>query len=267
MLTELSRKPSYLASSDLSVRLNAEVAVANEVDQLFAISGGVARFLQDSGVARSDIHVLPNGVDTKIFQPKEKDSQLERELGIRSQFVVGLVMNFDRTEYEGIETLLLAIAAQPQAEKLWRLLLVGDGGTKDQLIALANRLGVGQCVVSLPATTYESVPTLYGLIDVCVFPRRRELVTELVPPVKPLEAMASGIPVVVSDCSALLDLLREGAPVLPFPQGNFLALADILNDLRISTESRQQLGREGRDWVVRHRDWRRIAGTLRSALI
>ena len=261
MLSQLAEDPTVIGTAAFRRALQAEVQIAHEVDELFAISSELAAFLQDVGGIERPITVLPNGVNTELFRPQNASHIPRESLGIGSETVIGFFAREAR-KFEGLDTLLLALSMQDNPLHKWKLLLVGDGEIKPHLLSRAAQLGVLDCLIPMPAVPHLDLPRFYSAVDVAVFPRKRELVTELVPPIKPVEAMACGVPVVVSDCSALLSPAREGAPILAFPRGDAISLAEVLSDLRASDSARRRLGEESRDWVVKHRQWRTIGNTL-----
>jgi glycosyltransferase involved in cell wall biosynthesis len=95
----------------------------------------------------------------------------------------------------------------------------------------------------------------YALTDVLVFARKRMRLTELVTPLKPLEAMAQCLPVVASDVGGHRELIEDGKTGMLFEAGNPQALADKALALLASSERWPALRRDGRAFVERERNW------------
>ena len=105
----------------------------------------------------------------------------------------------------------------------------------------------------------------HAVLDVFVVPRTRDRVCQLVTPLKPVEAMASGLPVVVSAVQALGEIVKDMATGLQSPPQDAGALADRLQQLQASPRLREQLGGSAREWVARDRTWAHNAARYRDA--
>jgi glycosyltransferase involved in cell wall biosynthesis len=134
-------------------------------------------------------------------------------------------------------------------------LLVGSGETEDELKAQVKRLRLEEKVIIPGAVSQEQIPDVYGLIDIFAYPRRSMRLTELVTPLKPLEAMAMGKAIVASDIGGHRELIRDGYTGLLFPADNVSALAETLKRLLDETDLREALGRQGAKWVREERSW------------
>src|SRR5699024_6683701 len=102
---------------------------------------------------------------------------------------------------------------------------------------------------------HEEVHDYYALLDVFVVPRIDERAARLVTPLKPYEAMAMELPLVVSDLPALREIIGAGHRGESFPPGDADRLTEVLAALFHDPRRRAELGRRGRDWVVRERSW------------
>ena len=137
-----------------------------------------------------------------------------------------------------------------------RLLLVGGGRDEQAVRAAAQRAGAAVLVPG--RVPQELVRDFYTLVDVFVLPRRRIRLTELVTPLKPLEAMAMGIPVLASDIGGHAQLVSDGETGLLFKAESQESLVEQASRLGGDPELRAQLGAGGRRWVERERTWVRI---------
>ena len=92
-------------------------------------------------------------------------------------------------------------------------------------------------------------------MDVLAYPRRSMRLTELVTPLKPLEAMAMAKPLVASDIGGHRELISDGRTGLLFPPGDTTALAAAIDSLLDDSELRRALGDYGSRWVRREHSW------------
>jgi glycosyltransferase involved in cell wall biosynthesis len=102
---------------------------------------------------------------------------------------------------------------------------------------------------------HEAVLDHYALLDVFVVPRLSERAARLVTPLKPLEAMAAGVPLVTSDLPPLLEIIGDGERGVAFAAGDSAALTEVLDDVRTDPDRRAKLAASAREWVVAERQW------------
>jgi hypothetical protein len=134
--------------------------------------------------------------------------------------------------------------------------LLGDGPLDDADVqALVAQLGLQSTVILPGRVPHAEVDRYASLIDVFCFPRRRLRLTELVTPLKPLEAMAMGRPVLASDVGGHRELIRDRVTGRLFPAGDPDALAAAIVDLFDHPEDWAALGIAGRRYVEHHRRW------------
>ena len=124
-----------------------------------------------------------------------------------------------------------------------------------ELEAHAEAVGAGDAVVFTGRVPHDEVLDHYALIDVFVVPRVDEQAARLVTPLKPFEAMATGLPVLVSDLPALTEITGEGAWGESFAAGDASALTDALERLAGDPGRRAELAAAGRAWVETERSW------------
>ncbi|HEX3112924.1 MAG TPA: glycosyltransferase, partial [Candidatus Eisenbacteria bacterium] len=115
--------------------------------------------------------------------------------------------------------------------------------------------GLEQLVVMPGRIAKERVPGLYGLVDILVYPRYSTRLTELVTPLKPLEAMAMGKPLVASDIGGHRELIKDRRTGLLFSPGSVSSLVSAVETLLDDEALRADLVREGRAWVEANRTW------------
>jgi glycosyltransferase involved in cell wall biosynthesis len=206
----------------------------------------------DRGVPADHVSIVPNAVDTARFRPGPRDKTLAASYGIgRDEVVVGYISSFQ--PYEDFATLVDAIAILRARGRNVRGLLVGDGSTHADIQAQIAELGL-ENVIALPGRIpHSDVPRHHRLIDVFVVPRVPSRLSQLVTPLKPLEAMASGRALVVSRLDALTETITDGQTGLTFTPGSATDLASVLERLVLDPIERQRLGTAARAWVEKER--------------
>jgi glycogen(starch) synthase len=228
--------------------------VFRRADRVVTICAGMGREIIERGVPSERVAVVPNGVDVEWFKPQPPKEQLARALGLNGGPVFGFVGSFYR--YEGLRFLVAAFPALQQAVPGARLLLVGAGEDERALRAMAA--GLGNAVIFAGQVPHEQVRDLYSLIDVFVYPRRRMRLTELVTPLKPLEAMAMGRPVLASDVGGLAELVERDVTGLTFHAESAESLVAEASRIGADPELRRRLGAGARAQVERERSWSQI---------
>jgi glycosyltransferase involved in cell wall biosynthesis len=157
------------------------------------------------------------------------------------------------------ENLPFLVGAAPELLRRFpdgRLLLVGGGRDESALRRAAESAGPG--VILTGRIPQAEVRDIYTLLDVLVLPRRRIRLTELVTPLKPLEAMAMRKPVLASDIGGHAELIRDGETGLLFRAEDREAL--VAEAVRLGEEPalRRRLGETGRRFVESERTWDRV---------
>ena len=179
-----------------------------------------------------------------------------------ASIVIGFVGSF--YAYEGLGLLLRALPLVLNEMPEARLLLVGGGPEEAALKALAAALKVSDRVVFTGRVPHHDVQRYYSLIDVLAYPRLAMRLTELVTPLKPLEAMAQGRLLVASDVGGHRELIRHGETGVLFPAGNAPALAAALIRLLAARERWPALREQGRRFVEQERNWAGSVARYRS---
>ncbi len=217
------------------------------------------------GVPEERVLIVPNAVDDAFLAPPPDGAELRARLGIAADdYVVGTVSSL--TPHEGIGTLLHAGAELRRRGVPLRLLIVGEGPERGALQALAARLGLDDGTALFTGRVpHREVRSYHAVLDVFAVPRTDERVCRLVTPLKPVEAMASGVPVAASDLTALRELVEPEVNGRLIPAESPQAWAEALEVLLYSRKRRHEWGASARALVARERTWKRVAATTREA--
>ena len=230
---------------------------------VFTICEGLRADIVARGIAAEKVTVVPNAVDIEAFDAGGvADDELKTALGLQGATVVGFIGSF--YAYEGLDLLLAALPALLQRRPEVRVLLVGGGPQDAALKAQAVALGVADKVVFAGRVPHAEVRRYYDLVDVLAYPRHSMRLTELVTPLKPLEAMAQGRLLVASDVGGHKELIRDGETGILFCAGNADSLAQAVDGLLSRHCDWPALRQAGRRFVESQRNWRTSAARYRA---
>jgi PEP-CTERM/exosortase A-associated glycosyltransferase len=231
-----------------------ETHAARQADAVAVICEGLRKDLVARGIDPDKIIVAPNGVDMTLFgNPLAPDRDIARKLGLADADVVGFIGSF--YDYEGLDDLIAAMPLLLDKRPTAHLLLVGGGPMEAALKRQAEASPAADRIHFIGRVPHEEVDRYYSLIDVLAYPRKAMRLTELVTPLKPLEAMAQRKLVVASNVGGHRELIEDGVTGSLFPAGDPQALADALDALFANRGKWEQRRDVARRFVERDRNW------------
>ena len=242
--------------NDLRYRLSRrlETYVLKHAFAVTCICEGLRNDIAGRGIAAEKITVIPNAVDIEHFKLGGlADPLLSRSLGLEGKRVLGFIGSF--YAYEGLSLLLQALPSLSARAPDLRLLLVGGGNEEASLKQLVKELGVADKVIFTGRVPHGEVQRYYDLMDMLVYPRLSMRLTDLVTPLKPLEAMAQGKLVVASDVGGHRELIRDGETGCLFRAGDAGHLTDTVLQLLAAQPLWPALRAAARHFVERERNW------------
>ena len=231
-----------------------ETHAAHQADAVAVICEGLRQDLIRRGVDGDKIMVSPNGVDMGLFgNPPPVDPDLAQSLGLDGKDTVGFVGSF--YDYEGLDDLIAAMSRLVMVRPNAHLLLVGGGPMDAELRAQAEESNVADHIHFTGRVPHDEVERYYGLIDILAYPRKKMRLTDLVTPLKPLEAMAQKRLVAASDVGGHRELIDDGVTGTLFPPDDPDALAAALADMFADRGIWEERRRAARNFVERDRNW------------
>ena len=265
--TWLSRHPdgAKLAASELYQRNRAlETRYMLAADLVVTLGEAMREEIVARGVPAEKILIVPNAVSAEFLRPLPDATTLREELGIKpDEQVVGVVTSL--VPHEGIGTLLEATAMLRARGVPARALIVGDGPERAALQRHAAQAGLAGAAVFTGRVPASKVRQFHALLDIFVVPRTPDRVCQLVTPLKPVEAMASGLCVVTSEVKALTEIVKHEVTGMQTVPQDPVSLADCLERLIYSPDIRRKLGDNAREWVARDRTWAHNVARYRDA--
>ncbi|MEO0030803.1 MAG: hypothetical protein RIS94_561 [Pseudomonadota bacterium] len=228
--------------------------VVSRADAVVTICNGLLEDLVARGTPRDRITVMPNGVDLDLFgTPLERDPQLAADLNLGEGPVIGFLGSF--YPYEGLDDLIAAMPAIVAGVPGTRLLLVGGGPAEDALRAAAATSPAAEAIRFVGRVPHHQVDRYYALADVVCYPRKAMRLTELVTPLKPLEAMAQGKLVAASAVGGHRELIEDGRTGTLFPPDDPAGLARAMVALLSDRAGWAVRRADARAFVEASHDW------------
>jgi len=261
-VTRVSREPEFKFTMPYRVQEFMEAELCREADAVFTLTAAMKTELISRNVPAEKITLLPNSCDPEVFAPLERSTRLLSKLGIPEGVpVIGYIGSF--VQYEGLDDLARACGILKSRGVEFRLLIVGNEnvvgsglGPIAQAVIDRAKAGAFEDWVIMPGRVpHDEVPDYYSIIDIAAFPRKAQPVTEMVSPMKSLEAMSMSKMVVVSSVSALAEMVEHGRTGLIFTKGDMEDFADKLQAAANDPDLRKTLGINAREWIANNRTW------------
>lgn len=261
-MTTVAKEPLFKDSEEFRLAQKIENYLLHEADQVITISNSLKEEIIKRGISSEKVEVIPNGVDCECFKPVDYNSELGERYGLRGKFVIGYIGSI--VQYEGLQNLIKVIARLKDEDcSNIRFLIVGDGNYLKVLKELVAELRLGEEVIFTRRIPHEEVTEYYSLFDLCVFPRVDEEVTNLITPLKPLEAMACTKVVIGSNLDAIKEMIIPDINGFIFDntEGD---LYEKIKQLYEKSKLRNKMKSKARNWVVKNRDWVKLSRDLKE---
>ncbi len=237
-----------------------ETRLAHKVDRVVVIAGQLKKEFIQRGIEKKKIFVVPNGVNVDKFKiPEQKNQKLVKRFNLTDKIVLGFIGSF--YYFEGLEFLVQAFSKINNDNLI--LMLVGSGERFTNVQQLVRKLGINDRVILPGRVDHEDVEKYYSIMDVMVYPRLSKRITELVTPLKPLEAMAMGKCILASDVGGHKELIDGHGVFFKKEDPNDLVQTlkgIIYGDLH----SCRQTAREARQYVSTMKTWKKHVEVYRT---
>ena len=270
-LTNIANNPGNEKKLEHLVEKYYEAFLCKEADAVFTLTTPLIEELVSRGCDRAKFHLVPNCVDIESFQTLQRDEELSKKYNISPETVtIGYAGTIQH--YEGLDDLIKACALLDQKNIDFRLIIVGGNAHHSKenyqkdLANLAKDLKILDKIIFTGPVKPAEVPRYYSLMDITPFGRKPFKVCEVVSPIKPVEALAMGKTVIVSDLDALKEMIIDNETGLYFEKGNVESYANALEKAIKNPDLRTMLGENAREWVKTNRQWSQNGETIRRVL-
>lgn len=249
-----SRGPAARTSERYELFTAREAEIMCAADLVVTLGESMKRNITAAGVPEHKIMISPNAVGGSYLDDPPKPAEARQALGLSPNgLYMGTVSSL--VGYEGLDDLVTSFALLAPRLPQLNLILVGDGTAAPGLHDQVRRLGLGARTIFTGRVPPEQARLYHSALDVFVVPRKDLPVTRAVTPLKPVEALASGVPVVASDLSALQEIVKDGVNGRLTQAEDPGDLAEVLFELLEDEGLRRRLGAAGRENVLATRTW------------
>ena len=212
------------------------------------------------GIDKGKVHVIYNGIDILETKTTPSGKAVRAKHGLDSRFVIGYTGSF--YDWQGVSILVKAVTETIQIEPDVRFLMVGDGPLLEFCRRQVKKLGIEEFVRLPGSVRREEIPDYLAAMDVVTIPRPSTLATETTVPLKLLEAMNAGKPVLATRVGGIEEIIRHGESGFLVEPGNPHALADGIIELIKNPELREHLSKRGKIRTQNHPTWEQSAHAL-----
>jgi glycosyltransferase involved in cell wall biosynthesis len=225
-----------------------ETYASKNSDLCLTLSNGLKGELINRGIDEKKIKLFENGINSDI---NTKKNNLVSKFNLNNKFIIGYIGSL--ATYEGIDVLIKSVH-KINIDKI-HLLIVGDGKEYDNLNILVNQLKIQNKVTFTGKVNKDIAIQFYNSIDLSVFPRYKTDVTDIVAPLKPMEAMVYKIPIILSDVNITFEYVKDKINGLIFESGNVDDLTKKILKIYNNKEFYNELAQNEYNWVTKNRNW------------
>lgn len=254
---DLNPKRSPLRLLRYHLARNLESFVLRRSDAVVGISRAVLQDLEARGIPPDKLHHVPNGVDVARFAPRTRDSVLAEQIGLVDCPIFGFIGTL--FPWEGVPWLVRAAATLHASGARFKLLIVGDGVAGPEVRRLIQQTASGAYISFLGRVPNDSIERYYSLMDFLVYPRLNVQIAQMVTPLKPLEAMALGKPVLGSDVGGIRELVETEKTGLLFEAENIQDFCRAATRLLKEPDLGNTLGTNAKRMTSQERGWAVLA--------
>lgn len=199
---------------------------------------------------KKEIYVYPMGVDTELFSPDKKDESIRKKFNIAGNFLlfVGSI-----NERKGIRHLIEAMPLILKKFPGTKLLVVGDGNLKNEMVELLRTLDVSDNVIFTGAIPHNDLPPYFATADVFVLPSFSEGFGLVV-----AEALSSATIVITSDLKPINDIIIENKTGFYFQTIDKISISDKIIEVLNNLSNIEHIKKEGRTHIVNNFDWESV---------
>jgi glycosyltransferase involved in cell wall biosynthesis len=224
------------------ITLPFQKIILKNADGILCVSENLRELIRKH-FGEMEIKVIPNGIDLETFKPEFKST----EEPIKFLFVGRLTIQ------KGLPYLMDAVKELKKLNKKFKVILVGDGPLKTEIQEMVKIRGLEEYVEFKGWINREELPALYRKSDVFVLPSIEEGNPNVL-----LEALASGMPCIVTSLKGCVEFVKDGVNGFIVEQKNPLQLADAMKKFLEEPDKILKMGKEARN-SVENSGWGRRA--------
>lgn len=274
-ISRLKQVPFIFEVRDLWPESLVAVGVGNADCRLHRLLGKIAGFLYRKAdhivvvspafrehlvsrwqVPSEKISIVANGVETRMFCPRTPNRDLRKSLDGEGKFIVSFIGTLGLAH--GLETLITAAQRLQEAKADVLFMLLGEGADRERIAGIARAKGINN-IRFVPQQLREKIPDYIAVSDACLVLLKKSQVFETVIPTKMLEFMSCARPVILGVGGQAKEILERSQAGICIEPENPEELCEAILRLRHEEWFREALGRNGREYIVRHLSRERTA--------
>ncbi|MDC1419668.1 glycosyltransferase [Euryarchaeota archaeon] len=253
-LSRSANDKKFQSSRKYNLMMSMEKHTALNADEVIVISNQLKKLVIGWGVEKDRIHVLPNCVDLENLEPVELNTKLKQQYCEESTLVLGFIGSI--VKYEGLELLIEAISDLVSTEEIKvNVLIIGEGKEKSNLQKKVKEKGLEDIILFLGQIPHDEIKNYYSIIDGIIIPRTKKEVCQIIPSLKPLEAMCMEKLVICSDVEPNKDLIINEENGFLFKSEDNRSLSKLILDFYKNKSKFKEIGKKSRNWVASNRNW------------
>jgi len=228
----------------------------SNADAVVSISEKSRSEILSRGVDKSKLFTVCNGIDTDDFYPVKKKEELLRKLNLKDKFVIGFIGYLKR--FEGLELIVKTVPILLETNKNIAVLIVGEGPDLDFLKKLVSRMHLEPYVIFTDHVSFYEIPNYYSIIDLFILPRIKTNLTNVISPLKCLEAMGMNTPVLGSDVGGITEIIKDGENGFIFKANSIGDLSRKISYIMKNKNKVEYICKNARNWVIENRNWDKL---------
>jgi glycosyltransferase involved in cell wall biosynthesis len=242
-------------------------SAARNANLIFAISYYLQNFAKNEYNCKN-VHYLPNGVDTDLFQmDKIMRDKKRKELNIENDTVIGYTGSF--AYYEGIPVLLEAFKNLNEKYPNLKLAIMGkayfDGDENINDMVKENDLE--EKVIFIPAQPYENVPDYLSAFDILCCSKLDVEINRVANPIKVVEYLSMTLPTVCSAVGGIIDTITDEMDGFLVEPGDIKSLEDKIEWILLNPDKSKKIASNGRKTVLNKYSFSATEKNVQNALM
>jgi len=228
-------------------------------DKIIAVSEGRKEYLiNEANMHPSKISVIPNAVDPDLFNPNRSDGSIREKYNLNEDPVIIFVGSF--RPWHNVENIVYAFKYVIEEIPNAKLVLVGDGPTKQKIETISKELGLEKNIIFTGRIPYQNIPSLLNASDVCVASFSKFRNEKIGPaPIKVFEYMAVAKPVVSSNIKDVKEVITKYDCGILIDTDNIKKFSNAIIILLSNKEMAEKKGKNGRKAIVNYYNWKNIS--------
>lgn len=233
--------------------------ILKKADLVFPISNWMMDELVNEGISKSKMIPLPMGANINFFNINKDGKKIRAKYGINHCKIVLYLGIMDKER--NLETIIRSFSHIASTDNI-KLMMVGHGNDKKNLEKLSNELNLNEKIIFTGYIPYFEIPHYIAASDICLSPIPPIPIYKISSPTKLFEYMAMGKPVIANNGILEHEKVIEESKCGILVNYDEISFANAILKLYNKPEIGRKMGRNGYEWVLKHRTYEKISIAL-----